>query len=301
MLIPATIGQEESTATLLKLMACAKLDYKDKDSVGALKCLDQATASDPTSRQAWTDKGDFLISADRYEEAIQCYAKVTQLYPDDWSAWQTLAGAYFDWAGNLTDNEQYAEANKRYDESSKTYDKAIPLVALDIESSLADITSDPAQVDLIKGGYMIDRADMWNRKGSALDHQKKYEEALKCYDMAISLYPAEDISSSISAGVNKCNLPAEQGKDNDSLACFDKTIAMFKPISASAYLWLNKGILLDRIGEEQNKESALVEALKCYDQAVELNKSGSSIFATMRNLLLKYHPELNESAKGSGK
>ena len=137
---------------------------------------------------------------------------------------------------------------------------------------------------------------MWKEKGSALDQQKKYDEALKCYDKAIELYPAEDNSSSISAWVHKCNLPAEQGKYNDSLACFDKTIAMFKPSGDSAYLWLNKGNLLNRIGEEQKKESALVEALKCYDTALELTpawgKTNQSIIVFMRNMLLKYHPEL---------
>jgi tetratricopeptide (TPR) repeat protein len=91
-------------------------------------------------------------------------------------------------------------------------------------------------------------------KGSALSHLGKYEEAIKCFDKVIELYPKiPDV------WYNKCTSLLYLGKHEEAIKCFDKVIEL-KPDYANA--WSNKGSALSNLGKYE-------EAIACHDKALK--------------------------------
>lgn len=62
-------------------------------------------------------------------------------------------------------------------------------------------------------------AEDWTNKGNALDDQKKYEEAIKCFDKLIELDP-----NNARVWYYKGVLLYKLGKYEEAIKCFDKTL-----------------------------------------------------------------------------
>ena len=97
------------------------------------------------------DKGVAFVNLGQYENAIDCFTKVTEINPRFPVAWYNI-GVSLRGLG-------------RYEEAIKYYDKALEL----------------------NPNY----ADAWNNKGIILGAYKKSEEAIKCFDKAIEIDPSD--------------------------------------------------------------------------------------------------------------
>jgi tetratricopeptide (TPR) repeat protein len=96
----------------------------------------------------------------------------------------------------------------------------------------------------------------WNGKGNIFYYQKKYDEAIKCYDKAIELDPKY-----VYPWANKGNVLYYQKKNEEAIRCDDKAIELDPKF---AYPWNSKGLVL----YDQKKYE---EAIRCYDKAIELD------------------------------
>jgi tetratricopeptide (TPR) repeat protein len=122
--------------------------YFKKDFANAIKQYDKVL-HDPNLATAWFNKAYVLNELKQYKEAIECYDRVIELYPDNVIAWNNK--------GQVLNNLG------QYKEAIKFCDRAIEL--------------DP------------NLAAAWNNKGLSLYNLGQYKQAIKCYDKAIELDP----------------------------------------------------------------------------------------------------------------
>jgi tetratricopeptide (TPR) repeat protein len=106
--------------------------------------------------------------------------------------------------------------------------------------------------------------EAFSNKGNALQGLKRYEDALICYDKALSLRPNYH-----DALRNKGHALQELRCYEDALICYDKALSL-QPIYQEAYI--NKAYVLKVI---KNYD----EAIKNYDKALALNSSSADAFS----------------------
>jgi tetratricopeptide (TPR) repeat protein len=102
----------------------------------------------------------------------------------------------------------------------------------------------------------VDTTD-WNAKGLILFNQKKYEEAIKCFDKAIEKTPKFKKESLNFKGL----VLSDQKKYEEAIKCFDKSLEVDHNFSPT---WDHKGRTLFKEGKYE-------EAIKCFDKALEIN------------------------------
>lgn len=94
----------------------------------------------------------------------------------------------------------------------------------------------------------------WNIEGTEFSRQKKYAEAIKCFDEAIKINPMFELPW-INKGLALYNL-----KDHEkALECFEKAIEIHPKFGAA---WESKGRALINLGRNE-------EALECLNKAIE--------------------------------
>jgi tetratricopeptide (TPR) repeat protein len=90
--------------------------------------------------------------------------------------------------------------------------------------------------------------------GATLQVQRKYEEALTCFDEALGLDP-----KCAPAWCNKVNALGNLGRHKEAITCFDEALGL-DPKDALA--WCNKGIALGNLGRHKEAITSYEEALK---------------------------------------
>ncbi|MFP3159458.1 MAG: protein kinase family protein [Hydrogenobaculum sp.] len=118
----------------------------------ALKCFDKATQLEPNNANYWYSKGILLKYLNRYEEALQSFDKAIQLEPNNALYWANKGFVL----GNLG----------RHEEALQCFDKVIQLKP---DNDMLCLS--------------------WENKGFALENLGRYKEALQCYDKAIDIKP----------------------------------------------------------------------------------------------------------------
>ena len=84
-------------------------------------------------------------------------------------------------------------------------------------------------------------AAAWNNKGSALDNQGRYSEAIKAFSEAIRLDPNYS-----KAWYNNGSVLLGQRNYADAISCYDEAIRLDPDLAES---WYNKGIALEALGK----------------------------------------------------
>ncbi|RNJ77249.1 MAG: tetratricopeptide repeat protein [Nitrosopumilus sp. H13] len=97
-----------------------------------------------------------------------------------------------------------------------------------------------------------------------LFRQKRYKEAIKCYDKAIEIDPSDSM-----VFYRKGDALVKMGKHEEAVMCYDKAIEIDPSDSMVFY---RKGIALTRLGKHE-------EAVMCYDKAIEIDPSDSMAFS----------------------
>ncbi|MDG6220506.1 MAG: tetratricopeptide repeat protein [Candidatus Thermoplasmatota archaeon] len=142
-----------------------------------------------------------------------------------------------------------------------------------------------------------DSAQEFYNQGVGLSRQRKYPEAIQCYDQALSIeenYPRALFNKAVVLQVmgrvgeaievyrrltaltpedsevwgNMAIALRSLGRTTDALECYNRAIAI-NPNDPS--MWSNKGIALRALGRTD-------EAIQCYDQALAINPSDKSLW-----------------------
>ncbi|MBT7473039.1 MAG: tetratricopeptide repeat protein, partial [Nitrosopumilus sp.] len=107
-----------------------------------------------------------------------------------------------------------------------------------------------SKIDKRKEDWVVEGKN-WCDRGTSLDNLGKNEEAIACYDEALSLD-----STNCDAWTSKGNSLSELGKDDESIVCYSQAIRL-NPEDLMA--WTRKGFAL-------NKLERYEESLECYNQ-----------------------------------
>ena len=109
---------------------------------------------------------------------------------------------------------------------------------------------------LIQKSKPLNKAAYFLTKAVKLSKEKKYAEAIACYDKVIELDPR-----SKAAWVNKALVSAHLDKHEEALTCYEEAIRIDPTYARS---WFNKGVTCIRLKK-------IPEAVACFEEAVRLD------------------------------
>ncbi len=121
-------------------------------------------------------------------------------------------------------------------------------------------------------------ATEWADQGLDLAGQRRYDEAIACYDRAIALVPGNSAFWTHKGNALKC-----LGNYSSAAECYDGAIRCNPDSPAS---WILKGNALKSLGDHPG-------AIECYDRAIEQQPGGSAAWTLKGNILrdLGNYPE----------
>ena len=102
----------------------------------------------------------------------------------------------------------------------------------------------------------------WNNGGISFSSLSQFEQAIECYDKAISIDPRNG-----GAWSNKGNALRLLGRDSEAMGCYNNAI---KINPSNARVWCNKGFLLCKLGQFD-------DSLRCLRQALDIKPMNSYI------------------------
>jgi len=108
-----------------------------------------------------------------------------------------------------------------------------------------------------------DSFELWREKGHLLWKLGRYEESIKCYDIALKIKP-DDYWVWVSKGNDFWKLRSSK----DAIICFDKAIVINPEISVS---YRFKGIVLESL-------KSYAEAIGCYKEVIRLEPDDSLVW-----------------------
>ncbi len=198
-----------------------------------LACAVTPVLSDTSFETAMlrAQKGDLLMTENRYDEAISAYSESVTLDPYNSIAWNKMGNAYRAAGRNSEALSAFQKAVKldpyytgawdnigdvqsllgNYSEAVKTYDRALAsnpndiyaLVARGINLQVLGKEED-AKKSFQEAVSIADRelrvhpneakfdASLWTNRGNALFRLQQYTEALSSYDRALAVNPKQD-------------------------------------------------------------------------------------------------------------
>ena len=109
---------------------------------------------------------------------------------------------------------------------------------------------------LIQKSKPLNKAAYFLTKAVKLSKEKKYAEAIACYDKVIELDPR-----SKAAWFNKALVSSHLDKHEEALTCYEEAIRIDPTYARS---WCNKGITCIRLKK-------IPEAVACFEEAVRLD------------------------------
>ena len=254
----------------------------------ALVSFDQALAIDPTYAAAWNNKGVVLDTLQRYDEAFIAYEEAIKLNPQYIRAWYNKAIVH----GELNQYEEalsvYGKAIKldsqfalawfnkgvilhrlnRDKEAREAFEEALKVTTLNpnfalgwndkgiMLGSLGRIKEAMAAFDIAIKLNPQDAGVLWFNKGKVYFDHKNYEEAISCFDRALTLnLQYADAWSYKGFALNRLK------RFEEAIACFDKTLSI-NPQDPE--IWNEKGNALSYLGRDE-------EALVLFDKALTID------------------------------
>jgi tetratricopeptide (TPR) repeat protein len=257
----------------------------------AIACFDKTLALNSQDAEIWYYKGLALGWLNRFEEAIVYFDKALVINPQDVDAWNQRGTALsfldrneealvsLDKALAIDPDHIYALSTKayvlnvlkRYEETLECCDKALTVY--------------PQYPNPLR------------HKGNALRGLHRYEGAIECFDKALALDPQYT-----NVWYDKGAMLKHLGRNEEALASYDKAVKLQdQSVKTEAYAealeayneviklnphdaktWLSKGIVLEKLGRDEEAEMTYDEAIKLdpqnaiawYDKGVRLGKLG---------------------------
>ena len=232
----------------------------------AIKCFDEALQADSSSVLLWNNKGDLLFEEKKYEEAMECFGKALKFDPANSYAKEQknvmLKNLCKDWndrGTSLLEEKKYEEAIKWFDKTLKASpDNGDAKEKKDVALKRMEENDkgNPLLNGNVDAAYRM--AEEWTDKGASFLKEKKYEEAIQCFDKALNYNNRMDRALA-DKGIALFN----QGKQKEAIENFDKALEIDPK---NGQTWFNKGVAYHTQGD-------LRKAKECYNRAHELDGS----------------------------
>ena len=201
----------------------------------ALTHIDAALVINPGVAEAWSNYGLVLMALDRLDDALDAFARAIGLKPDYPEAFNNRAivlarmGRYEEAIGEcdraLALRPVYAEAlNNRgnalrglgkTDEALKSYDRALAMnpAMVDARGNRAGLSRGQTR--------RVENPDTLNNYGGSLRRQRRFEEALACFNRVLEIRP-DHVPALINQGVAMWDLK----RFEDAITSYDKALAL---------------------------------------------------------------------------
>jgi len=211
----------------------------------------------PQSAQLCFERGNALLTAGQYQEAIYCYQQAIALKAD-------YPEAYWKWGNALLNLGDYPAALRSYElalaykaDYAEAYNnRGIALQNLqEVEMALESFN----QAIALKPDY----SNYHNNRGLALHKLQRYAEETACYQQALALKP-----NFAEAYNNYGNALQSLQRYEEALSCYERALAL-KPDYAKAYF--NRGNALQGLKHYD-------AALQSYAQALVLKPDYAAVF-----------------------
>lgn len=201
-----------------------------------LACFEHALTIQPDSVDAWANHATALLELGQHERALVELERALAIEPTHVVSWNSR--------GNVL------VALKRYAEAVESYDRALA-----IYPDFADARQNRllALGELNRGGPQF--AETLCAQGSELMQRGRWQEALRCFDEALTTRP--DL---VFAAVGRATALLEMKRPDEALAGFDLVV---QRDPKNAIGWNNRGNALAVAGR-------LHEAIESYSRALEI-------------------------------
>ena len=240
----------------------------------ALAVTQKALQLDQYSTADWNNLGVILASLGRSAEANNAFENSLQIEPENTGAMIGLAQLHMA-KGELNAAKQLCER--------AIFWRPEKVIVLQIASDCYSLCGDSARAVQLLDKLLAanpDDAVAWFKKGNVLGALGKHEEAIACYDKAISnARRTNDVWRVRGGSVDAVTgpVPADVvegtawnargsslralGRQDDAIVCYERAL---KIDPKRADVWLNKGNALYSQGHP-------AEALRCFDETVALD------------------------------
>lgn len=219
--------------------------------------------------------------------AIQTWKKTIQNYGSTYDSWLGMAEA-LEGAGHVekaTQCRQKAEDLKTQNDYPTSDEVDIDLVAAAEDAKMSVAQNTPINE------ASVNVAIEWYNKGLTLIGEEKGDQALNCFDKAISSTPRDERELRVRSYNGRGHALHQLGKFSESIQSYHQAISMDPTMVTGRTLY--------NMGSSYAAMEHFADAIKCFQQALnrELDSEEAQLIKTQMNrcsLLLK---EQNKSAK----
>ena len=219
--------------------------------------------------------------------AIQTWKKIIQDYGSTYESWSGMSSAleaagHFEKANQC---KQKAEELKNKNYSTPAEEIGVDLVAAAEEAKLSLEQNTPIDEE------SVNVAIEWYNKGLTLLGEDKGDQALNCFDKAISSTPRDERELRVRSYNGRGHALHQLGRFSESIQSYHQAISMDPKMVTGRTLY--------NMGSSYAAMEHFADAIKCFQQALnrELDNEESQLIQTQMNrcsLLLK---EQNKSAR----
>ena len=219
--------------------------------------------------------------------AIQTWKKIIQDYGSTYESWLGMSEA-LEGAGHVekaSQCKQKAEELKTQNANPTTDEVDIDLVAAAADAKMSVSQNTPIDEK------SVNVAIEWYNKGLTLLGEEKADQALNCFDKAISSTPRDERELRVRSYNGRGHALHQLGKFSESIQSYHQAISMDPTMVTGRTLY--------NMGSSYAAMEHFADAIKCFQQALnrELDNEEAQLIQTQMNrcsLLLK---EQNKSAK----
>jgi len=253
----------------------AEILYRIGKTDEGLQALDNALEINPEDLDLLSRKGEFLEFDGRYNESLEVFDRLLELMPAD-----DITGRVEVWMAKV----QTLDFADRRSEAAKALDNVTELDPNNVAAwrmkavYLGELGRYNESLDTYEQALQVDPDDVqtWSYKASQLVEQKRYNESLQAYDRAIELLPSGGSKELAVAWVGKGDALNKTGQNDEARKAFVKAVE-----ASEKALVMDPGdisLVLLKAGA-QFKSNEYEEAIKSYDQAIEMSSSPASFYA----------------------
>ncbi|MBI5146721.1 MAG: tetratricopeptide repeat protein [Thaumarchaeota archaeon] len=249
----------------------------NNDYEGAIKWYDKALEIDPVDVYTIRSKGGALIHLGRYEEAIKLYTEGLKLVPDIKQGHSWLLNDRQEALEKLLSSQNEVGVQKDTSDIKPEPDKHVNQIEF-MQKELENLKSEK------QAGHEQNSSKLGNfiAQGDGLKNLGKYDEAIKCYDLALELVP-NHVDTLYKKAYSLSNL----GKQNEAIKCYD-LILEIKPDAINA-LYEKASICFYSLKKYD-------EAIKCYDKILKVDNNHLGAL-TNKGQILKNLGKYDEAIK----
>ncbi len=240
-------------------LACGRVE-------DALACYKAAVEINPRNPQIWTDRGEAYSECESVSNALACYDRAIELKPDYQRAW-IQKGRQLIIADNVSGGlECFAILASAFSNDAE--------ILNEVGIALCSVNRQQEAIPLFEAALDMqprEAAVLWCNKGNAILEMDKPDEALRCYENALSADPKYT-----SALIQSANAMYQLGNLNATVDYYARALKI-EPRNEEC--WFGRGSALLELHNHE-------PAIKCFDNALSIEPTNTKALYNKGTALL---------------